>query len=54
MAKHTHGAVTKNPVSKAKARKIVRHGQIRGKPLTRPQQGLFRAVIAGKLVHPRK
>jgi len=54
MADHPHKKKSKNPVSQAKARKIVRHGQIRGKPLTRPQQGMFRAIIAGKLVHPRK
>lgn len=53
MADHPHKK-KKNPVSKAKARKIVAHDQIRGKALTRPQQGMFRAIIAGKLVHPRK
>ena len=38
----------KNPVSKKKAGKILRHGKIRGKPLTSAQEGMFGAIRGGK------
>lgn len=35
-------------LSPAKARKILRHGKIRGKPLTKRQRGLFGRIVGGK------
>ena len=37
---------------KEKAKKILRHGQVRGKPLTKKQKGLFGVIASGK--KPRK
>ena len=37
----------KPPVSKAKARKILRDGEINGKPLTPKQEGFFGAIVGG-------
>lgn len=39
MAKH---------LTRAKAKKMLRHGKVRGKPLTKKQRGKFGAVAAGK------
>lgn len=41
------------PVSPAKARKILRDGSIRGKPLTKKQRGLF-GMCAGKSKKKKK
>ncbi|KKN19514.1 hypothetical protein LCGC14_0945010 [marine sediment metagenome] len=35
-------------VTKAKAKKILRHGAVHGKPLTKKQRGLFGARAGGK------
>ena len=35
-------------VSKAKAKKILKHGRVRGKPLTRAQKGMFGAAAGRK------
>ncbi len=37
----------KKPVSQSKAKKILRDGEIRGKPLTDPQEGLFGLIAGG-------
>ena len=34
--------------SRGKARKILRHGSVRGKPLTKKQRGFFGARAGGK------
>lgn len=34
--------------SRHKARKILKHGEIGGKPLTRKQKGLFGVIAGGK------
>lgn len=39
-------------VTKAKAKEILRHGEVRGKPLTKPQRGFFGARAGG--AKPRK
>lgn len=44
----------KRPVSKAKAREILRHGEVRGKPLSKPQRGLFGAIAGGQPVRKGK
>jgi hypothetical protein len=40
------GSKKKNPVTRKKAKKILAHGSVRGKPLTKKQKGMF-GVIAG-------
>jgi hypothetical protein len=37
----------KTPVSVRKARKILRHGEVRGEPLTEKQKGLFGLIAGG-------
>jgi len=34
--------------SRKKAKKILKHGEVRGKSLTKPQQGLFGLIAGGK------
>jgi len=51
MPKHptSHGShKSKRGPSKAKARKILRDGTVRGKKLTKPQRGFFGARAGGK------
>jgi hypothetical protein len=43
----------KNPVTKRKAKKILNHGSVKGKPLTKPQRGLFGAVAGGKKIRKK-
>ena len=43
-----------NPVSKAKAKKILSHGSVKGHKLTKPQKGLFGAIAGGKTVRVKK
>lgn len=43
-----HGARKKKKISKRKARKILRHGRVRGKRLTKKRRGLFGARSRGK------
>ena len=38
----------KNPVTKKKAGKILRHGKVHGKALTPSQRGMFGAIRGGK------
>ena len=47
MAAHVDGP------SQTKARKILRHGSVRGKPLTPKQRGLFGARASGQPVKKR-
>ena len=35
-------------LSKGKAKKILRHGEVKGKPLTKKQKGLFGLIAGGK------
>ena len=35
-------------VSRKKAKKILKHGSVRGKPLTPKQQGLFGVIAGGR------
>lgn len=37
----------KKPVSQKKAKKIMRHGEIKGKDLTPKQEGLFGLIAGG-------
>lgn len=41
MTKHKHKVSTK------KAKKIIKHGKVRGKPLTKKQKGFFGARAGG-------
>lgn len=41
-------------LTKAKAKKILRHGSVRGKPLTKKQKGLFGAKAGGKKLRRRR
>lgn len=41
-------------VSKKKAREILRHGEIDGKPLTKKQRGYFGARAGGAPVRPAR
>ena len=43
-------AVKKAPVSRSKARKMLKHGTVRGKRLTVKQRGLFDAIAGGRRV----
>jgi len=45
MSKHKH-----NPVSKTKAKEILRHGKVHGKSLTDKQKGFFGARAGGEPV----
>ncbi len=38
----------KKPVSREKAKKILRHGEVRGHGLTKKQKGLFGLIAGGK------
>ena len=38
----------KHKLTRAKARKILSDGTIRGKPITKKQRGLFGAIASGK------
>ena len=44
----------KKIISKAKARQILREGEIGGKPLTRRQMGFFGARAGGKPVRRKR
>ncbi len=50
MPKHptSHGSHNRKGPSRAKAKKILRDGTIRGKKLTKAQRGLFGARAGGK------
>ena len=37
-----------SPVSRSKAREILRDGTVRGRPLTRKQRGLFGVIASGR------
>ena len=57
MSKHYHGlkkkkphGMKRNPVSKAKAGEILRHGEVRGHTLTAKQKGLFGAIRGGQKI----
>jgi hypothetical protein len=41
-------AKCRHKLTKAKARKILRHGRVHGKKLTKKQRGFFGARAAGK------
>lgn len=41
-----------SPVSAVKAKEIIRHGEVRGKPLTEKQKGLFGLIAGGG--HPTR
>lgn len=41
-------------ITKAKAKKILRHGTVHGKKLTKKQKGLFGAVAGGQKLRKRK
>jgi hypothetical protein len=41
-------------VTRQKAKKILRHGEARGKPLTRRQRGFFGARAGGQPVRRRR
>jgi len=44
----------KPPVSKRKAKTILREGRTRGKKLSRKQKGLFGAIAGGSFGHPKR
>ena len=44
----------KSPVSRAKAKKILKEGAVRGKKLTKKQRGFFGARASGKPVRRKK
>ena len=46
--------MAKKKLTKRKARKILRHGSVRGKKLTKKQQGFFGLVAGGKKPTRRK
>lgn len=41
-------------LTKAKAKKILRHGEVRGHPLTKAQEGFFGAKAGGAPVKRKK
>jgi hypothetical protein len=41
-------------LSKQKAKKMLKHGKVRGKALTKKQKGLFGAVAGGKSKRGKK
>jgi len=41
-------AIVYKPVSKKKAKKILKHGKVRGKKLSKKQKGLFGLIAGGK------
>lgn len=48
MAKHrSHRKPVGKPVSQAKAKEIMHHGEVHGKPLTEKQKGLFGLIAGG-------
>jgi len=49
MPKGKHKTITKK-----KAKKILKHGEVRGKPLTKKQKGFFGARAGGAPVKPAK
>lgn len=52
MAKH--GAHKQGTVSKEKAKEILKHGEVHGKPLTEPQKGFMGARAGGAPVKRKK
>jgi len=42
----------KPPVTKKKAKKILRHGEVRGKELSQKQKGMFGAIAGGNFKGP--
>lgn len=44
----------KHKLTRAKARKILRHGKVRGKKLTKKQRGFFGARAAGKRIRRKR
>lgn len=42
------GLMKKKGPSKEKAKKMLEHGEVKGKPLTQPQRGLMGALARGK------
>ncbi len=44
----------KKVVSKTKAKKILRHGEVRGKKLTKKQKGFFGARAGGQPVRRKR
>lgn len=44
----------KKKLTRAKAKKILRHGKVRGKKLTKPQKGFFGARAGGAPVRRSK
>jgi hypothetical protein len=44
----------KHGVSQRKAKKILRHGSVRGKALTKPQRGFFGARAGGQPVKRKR
>ena len=49
MTLHKHKGITKT-----KAKKILKHGEVRGKKLTKPQKGFFGARAGGLPVRRKK
>lgn len=43
----------KNPVSRHKAKEILKHGEVRDRPLSKKQKGLFGAIAGGAKVGHR-
>jgi len=55
MALHLHGTRASSDdvdLTRAKAKKMLKHGEVRGKRLTKKQKGLFGVIASGK--KPRK
>ena len=46
--------MAKKKLTKAKAKKILRHGEVHGKPLTKKQKGFFGARVGGTPVRRKK
>lgn len=44
----------KHKLTKEKAREILKHGTVRGHPLTERQRGLFGAIISGARLRYKK
>lgn len=43
----SHPGKKKKSLTQAKAKKMLRHGRVKGKPLTKKQRGKFGAVAGG-------
>ena len=50
----TRGVIMAKVLTRKKAKKILKEGQIAGKPLTKPQKGFFGARAGGSPIKRKK